>query len=131
MGGIGNGGDQGRIDHGGACPEQDTRNEPPGKALRGCRQKETTCLNPHASHDQAFAAPAVAERSGNGLEDAPDSRIYGLENSDSLHSEPEGIEEQGEDSPAHAIVQVVDETCLGGCKEVSVSKGGAKEHLPE
>ena len=40
MGGVGDGGDERRIDHGGAEPEQHAGDEPPAEAARGRRQEQ-------------------------------------------------------------------------------------------
>src|SRR4029450_9593713 len=88
-------------------------------------------LHPHAAYDEALAPPAVAQGSGGDLQHAPDRRIDGLEDADALHPQAEGGEEQGEDAPAHAVVEVVDEPRLGGGEEVAVPVGCLREDLPE
>ena len=73
----------------------------------------------------------VAQRAGGDLQGAPHGRVDGLEDTDPLHSETEGGEEQGEHAPPHAVVEVVDEPGLRTCEEVAVLERGPGEDLPE
>lgn len=47
-----------------------------------------------------------------------------------MRSTPSG-EEQWEDAPAHAVIEVIDEPGLRGCEEIAVAEGGECEDLPE
>ena len=81
--------------------------------------------------DQALAAPAIAQRPGRDLQDAPGRRIDRLQNADPLDAEAEAGEEQREDAPAHAVIEVVDEAGLRRGEQIAVAERGEREDLPE
>jgi hypothetical protein len=112
MRGIGHCRDQAWVDHRGADPEQQAANEPIAECRRGGGQKQARRLYPHSADDQAFAAPTVAQGTCCNLQDAPGRGIDRLENADALDSEFERGEEQREDTPAHAVIEIIDEARL-------------------
>src|SRR5436190_23008409 len=131
MRGIRHGGDEARIDHGSSKPEKKTADEPPAEAVGRCGQEQASGLNPHASDDQALASPAIAQRACGDLQNAPCRGIDGLEHANALDAEPEGGEIQREYPPAHAVIEVVDETGLGCREEIAIAKRSQRENLPE
>src|SRR5215510_8091116 len=94
MRGVRDGCEQRRVDHRGADSEQRGSYQPPAEVLR-CSGNDKACrLHPHAPDDQAFASPAVAEWSGDGLQYTPDRGIDRLEHADALYAEAVGGEEK-------------------------------------
>jgi len=87
--------------------------------------------NPHAGDDQALAAPSVTQWTSCDLQDAPGRGIDRLEDADALDAEAEGGEEQREDAPAHAVIEVVDEAGLRGCEEIAVLERRERKDFPK
>ncbi len=131
MRGVGDRGDERRIDHCRADAEQHAGDEPPAETARRRRQEQACRLRPHARDDQALAAPAVAQRPGRRLKDAPYGGIDGLEHADLLDAQPESGKEQRKNPPAHAVVQVVDQSGLRGREEIAVAERSAAKDFPE
>ena len=67
MRGVGDGGDQARVDHRRAQAEQQAADEPPFELACRRGDEQAGGLHPHAGHDQALAPPAVAQGAGGDL----------------------------------------------------------------
>ena len=126
---IRNHGEQARIDHRRTNAEQQAADEPPAELTARRGQKQADRLHPHAGDDQALATPAVAQRTGDRLKNGPDRRIGGLENADPLDAQTERGEVEREDSPAHAVVEIVDEPGLRSSEQVAVADRREAEDL--
>src|SRR5262249_9496196 len=74
---------------------------------------------------------AVAQRTSHHLQNAPDRRIDGFENSDPLDAQSKCNKEQREDAPAHAVIKIIDEACLRGGKEIAIAKRRECKDLPK
>lgn len=61
----------------------------------------------------------------------PGRGIDRLEDADALDAEAEGGEEQREDAPAHAVIQIVDEAGLRGGEEIAIAERGEREDFAE
>src|SRR3989337_3690621 len=131
MRGIGDGCYQAGLDHRRAEAEQKAADDPPLELARRRGEKQTGGLNPHAGDDQALAPPAIAQGTRGDLQDTPCRGIDRLEDADALDAEAEGSEEQWENAPAHAIVEIVDEAGLRGGEQIAIAERGEREDLPK
>src|SRR5215212_11996966 len=123
MGGVRDGGDQGRVDHSRTEAQEGATQQPPLEATGRDGDEDPSRLRPRTRHDQALASPAVSKWSGRDLQCSPHRRVDGLQDPDTLDPEAEAGEEQGEDAPAHAVVKVIDEARLRAGEEVAVLEG--------
>src|SRR5260370_9817559 len=128
---VGDGGDQARVNHGRTQTEKKGAHEPPVEMTWWPGQEQTRGLHPNAGDDQALAAPAIGEGARGDLQDAPGCRIDRLQQADAFDCKAEGREEQRKDSPAHSIIEVVDEPGLGSGKQVAIPKRGEEKYLAE
>lgn len=73
-------------------------------------------------------APAITQGPGDRLTNAPNYGVNGLKDADTFDAKPERGEEEREDAPAHAVVEIVDEASLalyslaGGAEVVGLIK---------
>jgi hypothetical protein len=130
MGSIRNGGDQARIYHRSPDAEEKAAGQPVFEFAGDCGEKQACSLDPHSSNDQALASPSVAQRTRRHLENAPGCRVHGLENADTFDAKSKGSEEQREDAPAHAVIEIVDKSRLRCREEIAIAEGGESKHLP-
>ena len=119
--------EQRRVDHRGANAQQYGSRREAGEAGRDDNETDADRLNPHARRDQPLAADAIRPRAGEQLGDAPGRRIDRGEGSDLREVHPRGCEQQREQAPGHAVVEIVDETGLADARQVLVEQGGAPE----
>jgi hypothetical protein len=131
MRGIGYGRNQTRIHHCGSKTEKQAADQPKFEFASKSRQEQGRGLNPHSGDNQARAPPAVAQRPGRDLENAPGRGINGLENPNALDPQSEPGEEQRKDAPTHAVIEIVYEPGLGRCEQIAVAEGGEGKDLPE
>src|SRR5262252_1252728 len=89
------------------------------------------CLYPHTPDDQALSTPPVRQRPGHQLAERPDKRISRLDHSDVGYRHAMRRKEQGENSPGHSVVQVVDEPCLTNAEESAVTPTGKGKDGPK
>ena len=91
-------------------------------------EEDSSRLHPHPRHDQA---PRPHRSLRGPVATCRGAQTAGYEDAYSTHAEAEVREEQGKDAPAHAVVEVVDEPCLGAGEEVAVPVGTLREDLSE
>src|SRR5439155_21449997 len=90
----------------------------PGEsAARPDQQRQGGGLGPHSRHDEWLPPYPVGEGPGRQLENAPHSRVDRGQEPDRSETEPRPREEQRQQPPRHAVVQVVDQSRLGGGKQ--------------
>ena len=82
-------------------------------------------LDPHARRDQPFAPESVGEGARYQLTEAPHGRIDRRKRADLSEAQPGRGEQQREQSPRHAVVQVVDEAGLADGRQ---SRGRAAKY---
>ena len=110
---IGDRGQQGRIDHRGAEPEQRRRERTTAtNADAGGDRRDARPPAQHPADDERLAAHPIRQRAGDDLTDAPDGRVERGQHADLADREPGGREEQRQQAPGHPVVEVVDEAGL-------------------
>ena len=67
----------------------------------------------HAARDQPLAPDVVGERTGAELAQAPDGGVDRRQDRDLVDAQTAGGEEEREEAPGHAVVEVVDQTRPG------------------
>src|SRR5262249_61243024 len=70
-------------------------------------------------------------RAGCNLQNAPGRRIDCFEDADPLHAQAEGREEERKNAPAHAVVEVVEESGLRGGEEIAITESGQRKNFPK
>src|SRR5881296_3482161 len=90
-------------------------------------QSDSRGLHPHARHDEPLAADPVREAARGELSYAPDGWIDRGKKGDIPQAEASGGEDEREESPRHAVVQVVHEAGLADGGEVSVEQRSPRE----
>jgi hypothetical protein len=130
MGHVADGGQQGGVDHGGAGPEQRRPSRPGPKAADGRDQPDRHGLGPHAGRDQPLASHPVRQSLVIKLPNPPDGRVEGGQDADAADRQAVAGEQQREDAPGEAVVEVVDHAGLAGRGQGLLLEAGKQEDLP-
>ncbi|MFK4101488.1 hypothetical protein ACI2L1_15665 [Streptomyces sp. NPDC019531] len=77
--------------------------------------------------EHSVSGAAVGEVAGGDLAEAPEDGVQALDQSDRGEPEPVVGEEEREDAPGEAVVEVVDEAGLAGAAQRAVVPGGVGE----
>ena len=113
MGCIGDGRDQGRVDHRRADPEQNRGGERGSKAAAARdEQAERAGLDEHAERDQRLTAGVVGEPAGGELAEPPDGRVDGSDGADLRPAGAVRGQIERREAPGERVVQVVDQPRL-------------------
>ena len=127
---VADGGEQRRVDHRGARRRAaPLRSRSPRSRSRGRRRRCPTACT-HMPEAMSHLRPTRSDqRAGEELPDAPGRRVDGGERADLREVHPRRREEEREETPRHAVVQVVDEARLADAREVPVEQRRAPEDL--
>ncbi len=129
VGDVADRGEEGGVDHGGSDAEHDGAGRPGPEAGDGGHPGERGGLGEHAAGDEGFAADAVGEPAGVELAEAPGGGVEGGEDADASDREAGGGEEDGEQAPGEAVVEVVDQPGLRARRQRLVAERGEPEDL--
>ena len=129
VGDVADGGEEGRVDHGGADTEQRLGDGKAGERMRHRHAGDRGRLEPHAAGDEPLAADAIGPGAGDQLDHAPDRRIDGRQSGDLGDVEPREGEDQRKEAPRHAVVQVVDQARLAHARQIAIADARAAEDL--
>ena len=122
-------GEQGGVDHRGAGAEQDRGDCPDGERVGERDQREGEGLEPHARDDQPLPAPPVGQGAGEQLPDAPHGRVERGQDADPADRQSGGGEQDREQTPGEAVVEVVHQSGLAGRGQGGLLEAGLHEHL--
>jgi hypothetical protein len=122
-------GEQRRIHHRRADAEHHRARGEASESAGHEHEADPHRLHPHARGDEPLAPDPVGPRSREQLRDAPRRGIDRSEGRDLFDVHVRGREEQGEEAPRHAIVEIVDQARLADAREVSIAQGRAPEDL--
>ena len=129
VGDVADRGEQGRVDHGGAGAEQGGAERPRPEPGGGGDQRDRRRLDEHAAGDQRFAADPVRQAAGDELAETPDRRVDRGEHADAADREAGVGEEDREQPPGEAVVEVVDEPGLRRRRQRLLPERGEGEDL--
>src|SRR5207245_8960424 len=107
---VADGRQQRRISHRGPDTEADRPDRPDGKALPDGNHSKGDRLDGKPAGDQSLAADSIGERARTHLAEGPDKRVKSDKRADLDERQPSLSEEQGKQSPSHAVIQVVGQT---------------------
>ena len=94
-------------------------------------QPECHRLHPHPASDHPLAPPSVAERAGGQLRGSPDCRVRGGDQRDAVERQTTRSEQDRQQPPHSAVVEVVRECGLAGGEQRPVPPAREQEDLPE
>ena len=125
MGHVADGGQQGRVDHGGADPEQDRGGCPGQEAAGQGGAGQRDRLQQHPASDQGLAAEPIRQGTSDQLAEAPDGRIQRSQQADLGDGEAATDEQQGQQPPREPVVEVVDQPGLAAGRQGWLAEAGA------
>ena len=123
VGDVADRGEQGRVDHRGAGAEQRPRRAPTARSRWSAAiQRDGDGLGEHAAGDEPLAADPVGQRAGDELAEAPHGGVERGEDADAADGQAGGGEEDREQAPGEAVVEVVDQAGLAGTTTAPCSR---------
>lgn len=126
---FGDGSQKSRVHHCGAPAEQRQKSCKNGKTACNRQPKQGHPLEQHSPPQQVFFANKIGQAPAGQLPYAPNSRINGSQAADFRQRKPFLGQEDGQQSPHHAVVQVVDQPGNGHSAEVAVPPTGIEENM--
>ncbi len=130
MGDVADRGEQGRVDQRGARAERGRGDRPRQEGVRDGDHGQGERLQPHAGDDHPLAAPPVRQCTGGQLADSPHGRVQRREDADPADGQAGRGEQDREQPPGEAVVEVVDQPGLAGRGQGRFLEAGLDEHLP-
>ena len=100
------------------------------KLCGGGDQADGDGLEQHAAGDQRLAADPVGQRAGDELAEPPHGGVERGEHADLADGQAGGGEQEREQAPGQAVVEVVDQPGLAGRGQGRLAEAGQGEHLP-
>ena len=125
VGDVADRGQQGRVDHGGADPEQDRAGRPGQEAAGQGDAGQRDGLEQHAGGDEGLAAQPVRQGAGEELAEAPDGRIQRRQQADLGDGEAAADKQQRQQPPGEAVVEVVDQPGLAAGRQGRLPQAGS------
>ena len=99
------------------------------KVVAGGDQRQRGGLGEHAGGDEMLAAPPVRQCAGGQLAHAPHGRVHGDQDADAVDGHAGGGEQDWEQAPGQAEVEVINQAGLAGRGQCRVGEAGAQEDL--